>query len=477
VKATLIVNDAEIKCVPCKIYLPERINEKPHIILKPSAKDAKRIMSSYKGIFRASVYGFDKKVTTTIEAPEIYFSGSSIRYWGDDITDSTVPAEPQDLHIIDHLETHGEPQRTKITFWISPNRYLSPSLMQTSSYTGDLKYKRRRNMKFTIKDGVKLVFDEHFQSKTVQNGDFVQWSFLVACTELDIPADEVNTLKKFVLPDIDDFLLIASFATMQRTACLGWMALDKSSHATFYRGNYVFPQFENGSSLDKGILDVQDFEKFMQTCYSAFLRFENKLALRNALYSVLLLHPNTVETSFLHLFIGLETLILNYKRQENLESILPKSDWPSLKKYLQKCIKNSNEPKLKTEQRKSMYCKLDELNHVSLREAFDIFCKKFSVDLTDLWPVFGENRLAGLVDIRNKLVHGDPLPNNMLETLVVAKEHLIYILERMLIRVLRWNVAETKLNPDYLKTHLLVIKDMSSKQVKLSEYINQGNGA
>ena len=48
-KATLIVGDTEINGVPCKIYLPERIHEKPYVLFKPSKHDANQIMASYKG--------------------------------------------------------------------------------------------------------------------------------------------------------------------------------------------------------------------------------------------------------------------------------------------------------------------------------------------------------------------------------------------------------------------------------------------
>ena len=472
VTATVIVNDTEVTNVPCKVYLPERIQEKPYVILKPAKEDATRIMASHKGALRATVYGFDKDTELTIEAPEVYFSGSSTKYWGDGISDSTIPGDPQDLHVIRHLKANEHIQRTQIVFWISPNQFLTPFMSSSSSYTGDLRYERVRNVEFVIKNEVRLVFEKHFRSKTAENGDFIQWSFLVACAKLDFPADDFITVKKNVLPDIDDFLLIASFAARRRTACLGWTSSDKNSYATFYRGNYAFPDFDRDESLNNGLIDIQDFERFMQTCYPAFLGLENKLAIRNALYSAVPPQPRTLETTFLHVFAGIETLVLDFKRRKYLEFVVPQNDWPSLRKYLEKCIKNSTEPKLETTQRASMYHKLDELNRVSLREAYDLFCKEYSVDLTDLWPIFGECNLVGLVDIRNKLIHGDPFPHDMFGPLVVAKEHLIYILERVLTRILKWNVVETKINPDYLRTHMLVIRDMPSERVKLSEYIN-----
>jgi hypothetical protein len=472
VNATVIVNDSDIRNVPCKIFLPERIQEKPYVILKPTQKDANRIMARHKGASRATVNGFDEERQLTIHAPEVHFSGSSTKYWGGGIFDITIPGEPQDLHVVHHIKADEDIQHTKIAFWISPNQFLTPFMSSSSSYTGDLSYERVHIEEFVIKNEVRLVFERHFRSKTAKNGDFVQWSFLVACAEIDYPADDVMALKKNLLPDIDDFLSIASFATRRRTACLGWTSSDKKSHATFYRGNYVFPDFDGDESFGGGLIDIQYFEKFIKTCYPAFLEYENKLALRNALYSAVPSQPGTLETTFLRMFAGLETLVLDFKRLEHLEFVVSENDWPSLRKYLQKCIKNSTTPKLESEQRASMYRKLDELNRVSLREAYDLFCKKHCIDLTDLWPIFGESDLVGLVDIRNKLIHGDPFPRGMLGPLVVAKEHLIYILERVLTRILKWDVAETKINPDYLKTQMPVIQDMPGERVKLSDYIN-----
>ncbi|MBU1397979.1 MAG: hypothetical protein KKH85_03660, partial [Proteobacteria bacterium] len=160
VKATLIVNGAEINGVPCKIYLPERIHEKPYVILKPSKEDAIRIMASNKGALKANVYGFDKEIETSIEAPVIYFSGSSTKYWGDGISDSTVPGEPQDLHIIHHLRANESPERTQIVFWVSPNSFLTPFMVSSSSYTGEIKHEHVSNPEFMAKNDVKLVFEK-----------------------------------------------------------------------------------------------------------------------------------------------------------------------------------------------------------------------------------------------------------------------------------------------------------------------------
>lgn len=471
VKATLIINGAEIHEVPCKIYLPERTHEKPYFVLKPTEVDSVRMACSHSVQFKASIFGFDKKIQTTIEAPEVYFSGCSTKHWGDDISESTVPGEPQHLHVIHHLKRSKRQGKTQLTFWISPNEFLTPLMSCTTSYTGEVKFNHIHNLEFTIRNGVKLVFEKHFNSKKANNGDFVQWSYLVACVKLDVPAIDVETLRNNFLQYIDDFLLIASLALRKRTARLGWTATDKVSHTTYYRGNYTFPDCsEKGDSCD-GLAKFQSAEKFMETCYANFSVFENKLALRNALCSVVPLTPHTIETSFLHKFAGLETLVLEFKRREKLEFVLEKAEWKFLKAYLEKCIKASIEPKLNCNQRKSIYNKLGELNRISLKEAFDIFCQKYGIYLSDLWPVFGENGNVGLVEIRNKLIHGDPFSTDLIDALVVANDHLQFTLERVIVRVLGWDIAETNVAPTYLQMNLHSMKKLSSERARLSEYL------
>jgi len=472
VKATLFVNDAEIKDVPCKIYMPERTHEKPHVVFKPSRDDAVQVMGAHKGAFRAMVYGFNKEIQTIFEAPEVFFSGVFTKHWGDDISETTVPGEPQDLLVVHPLRDREDLKKTHFAFWLSPNKFLTPCSMCSTSYTGKVDYKWVRTIKFTIKSGVNLDFQKHFRSKSTPNGDLLQWSYLVACTELGTPANDVKTIQDNLLQDIDDFLLVAGFAARQRTACLGWTATDNTAHATYYRGNYGFPDGKN-SDLNDCVVDIQDFEHFIEVCYPTFLKYENKLSLRNAIYSAVPSKDNTIETAFLHAFAGLETLILDFRRRENLEVVMPPTEFAEFRKALQGFIGKSGTPKLEASQRASIYSKLGELNRVSLREAFEIFCKSYAIDLSDLWPVFGNKEVVGLVEIRNKLIHGDPFPHDIYEALFVANEHLKYILERVLVRVLGWDVAKTKVTPAFLEMYCTAIRDLSRLQESLKEYLSR----
>ncbi len=471
VHATVIVNDAEIKDIACKVYLPERTHEKPLLLFKPNRVDAVRMTGSFKGTFKADVISFDKELQTTFVSPEVYFSENSTKYWGGDISESTILGEPQDLHRIDYLKNRDTPARTHVELWISPNSFITPFILQTTSYTGEITQERVRECVFNIKGGTLLKFDKRFKSKTLQNHDFVQWSHLVASFETDTPSVELVTIQNDILQDIDDFLVLVSFASRLRTACLGWSAYDKHAITSFYRGNYSFPNDYKEVDLNDVVIDIQDFENFMETCYPTFQGYGNKLALRNALHFAIQANPHSIEASYLSMFAGLETLILDFRRSENLEIVLPPRQFKHLRKYLKECIRKSSKPELTATQQETICKKLGELNRVSLREAFESFCERYRIHLTDLWPLFGGNGVIGLVDIRNKLIHGDPLSHDVFGALIVAKEHLKYTLERVLVRVLGWDIEKTKVSPAFLGVYGVGMKDIQEEQKKLAVYI------
>jgi len=475
VNATILGKSANICDIPCKIFLPERIYEKPSFLFRPNERsDATLLMSQQFGGFKAIVVGPDQKARTTIEAKEVYFSKSGARYWGPDLSEPYAQGEPQHLMITDHLELPDLSDKTHIVFWITPNDLLTPSIFSSLSYTGDISRERHSNAEFTIQSEMKLVFDMHFKTKNTDTGDLVQWSYLVACAELTTPATDLESLQKYVLPHIDDFLLIASLAAGKRTACLGWTATDEHSHATYYRGNYAFPDCNAESGIHDYLADRQSSKEFIETCHTNFLAHENQLALRSAICAAVPLDQHTLEAGFLSKFAGLETLLLSFRKQNSLEDILPPDHWKSLKCYLQKCIRQATEPELDHKQKKSIYNKLDELNRVSIKEAFETFRQHYGIYLSDLWPTFGEKDAIGLVDIRNKLIHGDPFPNELVHALSMANIHLQFTLERSLVRVLGWDITKTKVNPAYLGHYFKnAMTDFSDERKQLTDYIRR----
>jgi hypothetical protein len=107
----------------------------------------------------------------------------------------------------------------------------------------------------------------------------------------------------------------------------------------------------------------------------------------------------------------------------------------------------------KTKTRKKLLLKnLLGLKRISFSIAFDKIREFYDVNLNDLWSVTDNSNGWSLSTIRNKLVHGETFvaPSNH-EHLRVAKEHLTWTLERLILGVLglgieKSAVSSTKLN-------------------------------
>ncbi len=151
------MNGVEINDVPCKIFLPERVQDRPYVVLKPSKEDGTKIMDSHRGALKAYVYDSDKKIETTIEAPEIYFQEVQQNTGVMGCLNMTIPGDPHDLHIIHHLRNKDDQVKTRIVFWISPNWLLTPPLMiRSRSYTGEIKNEKVLNLELAMKDNIDL---------------------------------------------------------------------------------------------------------------------------------------------------------------------------------------------------------------------------------------------------------------------------------------------------------------------------------
>lgn len=331
--ARITVDNYEIKDVPCKLFLPERTNEKPYVLLRPNSESTEIIKKAHQGALSADICDFKGKIKTSINAPVIYFGTTRTRVWGweKNLVETTVFADVEHLHITEFNAEKEDEENVKkgseFIFKISANRLLTPRRNRDSSYTGEISYPKTNKVEFNIKDGVKLEFDKYFKTKDTKEGDVLQWSYLVAQTELELAANNVDEVKAQVLTEIDDFLLIASLAIRERTVCMGWDAYDNKRISNYFRGNYTFPK--NSIEEDRGnwLIEEKHFESFMTKCYTQFLNYKNKETMRSAIIPIVPFNTSTVEVAFLNMFSGLESLILEFRKQENLEFILEGDEW------------------------------------------------------------------------------------------------------------------------------------------------------
>ncbi len=470
-RVNFVVEDVEIPDVLCRIFLPERVLDKPHMRLEPTEEQFEKLNRSYKGNFKVEIKSRDDICSEIIESSVVYLENTKATYRKEGISEFAVDGKPQNLTVIRFRTTTDGEEKSSVIFWISPNKMLSPVISHIDSYDGSIKIKRHFSFEFPIADNIKLKFDEHYRNKKTGNKDMLRWSFLVSCVELNIFAHDITKIRAEVLPIIDDFLLIASFASRTRTACLGFDAVSLNVNSSYYRGDLTFPNGESEFNFNDGLVAKQDFEEFMNHCYSTFSKYPNKKVLQRAIWALVPGEPKTLEENFLLLFAGIETLLLEYRRQENLEFVI----WQQIKNHIRDSIKSISNPKTEKKQRCYMYEKIDELNRISLRNVLDDFCERFDLEITDLWPIFAAKNQVGLSDIRNRLIHGETFDDECFDAIGVACDNLKWLLERMILKILDWPIDRSEVEAEFLKHNSYSLSIMPAERERIAQIFYNTN--
>jgi hypothetical protein len=204
------------------------------------------------------------------------------------------------------------------------------------------------------------------------------------------------------------------------------------------------------SSVDsqEPLIDEVDIEEFLTTasrCHDAEMHDILQRAISFALQS----GNQSPEVSFLSLSAALESALTFFRRQSEYE-ILGARQFSELERDLKKWLKQhpalANEPA----KRGLIYEKVPELNRFPVSTVFKKFCAHYSLDLSDLWPVVGKHADWPLMEVRHRLVHGDPFRNRPAEALACAQTHLSWVVERMLLCTLGWPIARSNVRAEYL---------------------------
>lgn len=381
---------------------------------------------------------------------------------------------PENLQII-RRGNISDKNNLNLTFWISGNSLLSPTISQ-EPLTGDgnVIIKKGDHHKCVLSSGLSLTFDEYYNYKKSDNGETRQWSHLIAEACIPSTSYDFDSVLLPILDEIDDYLLIVSFATRTRTVCLGWGGYDNNTSVEYYRGECVFPiPAKTKQNYRDGIVDTQTYVSFINSCYTKFNTLTDKKPIRAALHSLVTTPSIVTENSFLSYFSNLETLILAFRRDNDVEYILPKKSFKILRRKLEDYLKKADVPDLDSTKVEFIRNKLGELNRVSLKEVFQQFCKAYNIDLSDLWPVFGESTEISLSDIRNKIIHGDDMPFELIQSLEVAEINLKYILERIAVKLLGYDVNKTRVSATSLKILDKNITSTHLEREKMSKYYNK----
>ena len=197
------------------------------------------------------------------------------------------------------------------------------------------------------------------------------------------------------------------------------------------------------------LIDESSVEEFLLAASSACERTELSDILHRAIKFTTDSGGGNLELSFISLYAALESILTFFRRQDAFE-ILGPEEFGQLERDLRRWLKQYSLLKDESMKRGLIYEKIRELNRFPFSYVFKRFCADYALDLSDLWPVVGSAEQWPLMEIRHRLVHGDPFINRPVEALTCAREHLRWTVERMLLSVLDWPVSRSNVSGDYL---------------------------
>lgn len=458
-KVSITHGDHTTKDVLCEVYFPKRIIEPVELIFHPTSEQSKQLGWPFDFSIYGEIRNFSGDLNTIIKANKVYSKHGTTKHWGHKLSESVLIGEPIDLTITHFLSSDGKSEKGKTsikgTFWLTPSMMLLPVKVLSHSFTGEITVDNIHNFEFTLENGCGLKFDHHYRYLENDAGNTVSFPELVAEFEIDNESNEI--IQSFEL--IDDFLMLTSFSARQQCACLGWEMYGPSNITKFYRRDIATPNIKKDHSFNDTLIDIEDFKDFINIAYNSFIQIKQKELLRQAVYRVIDRESITFESNYLSLYSALETLVLLYRQNHEMEFIVPPTEWPAFRNEIKSFIKSHPYFSGEKCKRKLIYEKLLELNRVSFSTAFTNFCEHYNIDLQDLWPVVDKEESISLFDIRNKLVHGDTFNHKQQHALISAKEHLRWVVERSILSVLGWTYSKSKVSQNFLSKNMAMYKE------------------
>lgn len=376
-------------------------------------------------------------------ASHVHIGGGPFVERGNDLSGGWRQAYPESVSFVRRWR---EPARwgsggTEGHFLVTPSLHLRPDQVLRPSRKGTVEVDRRSRFSFDLRAGVTLAFETRYHSDRIDRGDdsLVLIPELVAefsCPEALDPISMIGPL--------EDLLLLTSFAEGRRCAARSLFYSAPWGEASFYL-NRSAPKRRAAHSFNDFLIYEDDFEEFARTAFDSLASSPNAALLRRALQILVSDAELTIESKFSAVFTALETAILSYRRLRGLEFILPvEKERSSLRKDIQRFVKTHRSLACDRDRRALIYKNLSGLDRIPLRDVVELFCCEHSVELDDLWPLWGSGDPWSLAEIRNRLVHGEHFEEWQFEHVMRATYCLRRAAERILLASLGWKFARSR---------------------------------
>lgn len=253
----------------------------------------------------------------------------------------------------------------------------------------------RQDINFSLTDGAKASI--HRYPYLPFNGALRNVKFRGYSISVEAIKDPLNAKR-----DIDVLILLASFASRQRSVSSHWSYDTKEEFVQFWQFNYS--KFQKRYDREEPVLprDRDECSTFLQTAFARYFAVSQHQPLLEAAIYALVNEATTLEVEIARLFSAIQG------------ALYFATQFP-----------------------------LDPRNRPRIGNLYREFLKAHPSVFTDLWPLIDRQTGPPLSDLRNAVVHGEAFTEQEWPALSYAGEHLRWHLERIILVALGWEIEKS----------------------------------
>ena len=360
-----------------------------------------------------------------------------------------------------HFRGNGEATtKTHLSLLLTPNRMLEPFRIIEQSYKGTIKQEPGKAISVKVPILGKIQFDFHYDWEDSKDHRVRQSRrYLVANLRSKFPVHDSEGLMREVVTPIEDLLLLTGFASRTPMRCAGWLAGSSLGHVEYYKRDVALPpgKQRHRTITNGGLLELSDFEAFLNHTIVRFQNSSLKREIRHAFYALENCVEQTIEQKFVSLFSAFEGLVdgligdhakQRFAKEKGLRDTTRDRILHALAEWvdggeISEGIRNQFAKQVKGVQ------------SISQSERYKLLGQVVAFNPEDLWPLIGQGETMSLYRIRNWIVHGSSMDDRHFPALVIADHHIEWHLERLICAILDWPLEKTDLSPNALRSYWL----------------------
>lgn len=347
-------------------------------------------------------------------------------------SETTLWGIPFQMTVCRQFEGEAEDGARRLTISLSPNRHIAPTKFLTPYIDGQRILGSVRKYGFRLSDEVTLEVDQQYCWSECGNRSH---PYLVAEPKGDLARFDGARSHE----ELDDAITLLSLLTANRTQISRVSEWVGHTQTEAFFPRFGFPEDPGGGPFDRGLVKLQYLQEYFNSAWLTWTETTQKQYLRAAVFAFLPGSPQVVTLSFLRMFAAVEGLLKAFGPP--LDGAANSTTQNALANDLRLLREDLVAKNIVLEQMESVDTAIKIFSRPSMREKFNQLCKFWQIPTDDLWPMFESK--SGLYEIRNRLIHGGEVSEEFEDTLWVANQHLMFVLLRIVCRVLGLSLGNT----------------------------------